>query len=119
MLRGPSRREIGHGNLAERALSIWPCQLKTIFHTQYESFLRYFESNGSSSMATVCSSCLSLMDAGVPIKESVAGIAMGLVKDGDREIILSDILGMKTISKDSVDFKIAGSKTALQQSRWI
>ncbi len=92
MLRGPTRREIGHGNLAERALTpILP--EREAFPYTIRIVSEILESNGSSSMATVCGGCLSLMDAGVPIKEPVAGIAMGLVKEGDREIILIDILG--------------------------
>ncbi|HNQ62923.1 MAG TPA: polyribonucleotide nucleotidyltransferase [Syntrophorhabdaceae bacterium] len=111
MLRGPSRREIGHGNLAERAL-LPALPAKDDFPYTIRIVSEILESNGSSSMATVCSSCLSLMDAGVPIKESVAGIAMGLVKDGDREIILSDILGDEDHLGD-MDFKIAGSKNGI------
>lgn len=115
MLRGPTRREIGHGNLAERALSpILPA--KEDFPYTIRIVSEILESNGSSSMATVCSGCLSLMDAGVPIKEPVAGIAMGLVKEGDKEIILSDILGDEDHLGD-MDFKIAGSRkgiTAIQ-----
>ncbi|MCS7280650.1 MAG: polyribonucleotide nucleotidyltransferase [Desulfobacterota bacterium] len=114
-LRAPTRREIGHGYLAERALSpILPP--KDEFPYTIRIVSEILESNGSSSMATVCSGCLSLMDAGVPIKEPVAGIAMGLVKEGDREIILWDILGDEDHLGD-MDFKIAGSKrgvTAIQ-----
>ena len=115
MLRGPSRREIGHGNLAERALlPILPG--KENFPYTIRIVSEILESNGSSSMATVCSGCLSLMDAGVPIKEPVAGIAMGLVKEGDQEIVLSDILGDEDHLGD-MDFKIAGTRegvTAIQ-----
>ncbi|HBE44640.1 MAG TPA: polyribonucleotide nucleotidyltransferase [Deltaproteobacteria bacterium] len=115
MLRGPSRREIGHGNLAEKALQhILPS--KESFPYTIRIVSEILESNGSSSMATVCSGCLSLMDAGVPIREPVAGIAMGLVKEGDTEIILSDILGDEDHLGD-MDFKIAGtcsSITAIQ-----
>lgn len=111
MLRGPTRREIGHGNLAERALApILPT--KEDFPYTIRIVSEILESNGSSSMATVCSGCLSLMDAGVPIKEPVAGIAMGLVKEGDKEIILSDILGDEDHLGD-MDFKIAGSRTGI------
>ncbi|NLW35478.1 MAG: polyribonucleotide nucleotidyltransferase [Syntrophorhabdus aromaticivorans] len=107
MLRGPTRREIGHGNLAERALSpILPP--KEDFPYTIRIVSEILESNGSSSMATVCSGCLSLMDAGVPIAEPVAGIAMGLVKEDGKEIILSDILGDEDHLGD-MDFKIAGS----------
>ncbi|MCX5808472.1 MAG: polyribonucleotide nucleotidyltransferase [Proteobacteria bacterium] len=111
MLRGPSRREIGHGNLAERALTpILPP--KDDFPYTIRIVSEILESNGSSSMATVCAGCLSLMDAGVPIKEPVAGIAMGLVKDNDTEIVLSDILGDEDHLGD-MDFKIAGSKNGI------
>ncbi|MBP6941954.1 MAG: polyribonucleotide nucleotidyltransferase [Syntrophorhabdaceae bacterium] len=111
MLRGPTRREIGHGNLAERALSpILPS--KEAFPYTIRIVSEILESNGSSSMATVCSGCLSLMDAGVPIKEPVAGIAMGLVKEGDREVILSDILGDEDHLGD-MDFKIAGTREGI------
>ncbi len=111
MLRGPTRREIGHGNLAERALSpILPSKEEFPYTIRIVSEI--LESNGSSSMATVCSGCLSLMDAGVPIKEPVAGIAMGLVKDGEREIILSDILGDEDHLGD-MDFKIAGTREGI------
>jgi len=115
MLRGPTRREIGHGNLAERAISpILPT--KEDFPYTIRIVSEILESNGSSSMATVCSGCLSLMDAGVPIKEPVAGVAMGLVKEGEKEIILSDILGDEDHLGD-MDFKIAGTRkgiTAIQ-----
>jgi polyribonucleotide nucleotidyltransferase len=111
MLRGPSRREIGHGNLAERALTpILPP--KDDFPYTIRIVSEILESNGSSSMATVCGGCLSLMDAGVPIKEPVAGIAMGLIKDGETEIVLSDILGDEDHLGD-MDFKIAGSKNGI------
>lgn len=111
MLRGPTRREIGHGNLAERALSpILPP--KEDFPYTIRIVSEILESNGSSSMATVCSGCLSLMDAGVPIKDPVAGIAMGLVKEGSDEIILSDILGDEDHLGD-MDFKIAGTRDAI------
>jgi polyribonucleotide nucleotidyltransferase len=110
-LRGASRREIGHGNLAERALSpILPS--KEDFPYTIRVVSEILESNGSSSMATVCGGCLSLMDAGVPIKEPVAGIAMGLVKEGEKEIILSDILGDEDHLGD-MDFKIAGTREAI------
>ena len=115
MLRGTSRREIGHGNLALRALTpILPS--KEDFPYTIRIVSEILESNGSSSMATVCAGCLTLMDAGVPIKEPVAGIAMGLVKEGDREIVLTDILGDEDHLGD-MDFKIAGTRegiTAIQ-----
>ncbi len=111
MLRGPSRREIGHGNLAERALlPILPPTEEFPYTIRIVSEI--LESNGSSSMATVCSGCLSLMDAGVPIKEPVAGIAIGLVKEGEKEIILTDILGDEDHMGD-MDFKIAGSRNGI------
>jgi polyribonucleotide nucleotidyltransferase len=111
----PGRREIGHGMLAERAISailpdhdVFPYTIRIVAET--------LESNGSSSMATVCGGCLSLMDAGVPIKAPVAGIAMGLIKEGDKVAILTDILGDEDHLGD-MDFKVAGSAdgvTALQ-----
>jgi len=114
-LRAPSRREIGHGNLAERALSpILPP--KDQFPYTIRIVSEILESNGSSSMASVCSGCLSLMDAGVPIQTPVAGIAMGLVMQDGQEVILSDILGDEDAMGD-MDFKVAGSKdgiTAIQ-----
>ena len=107
-VRGTSRREIGHGALAERALqAVLP---------PYESFpytirivSEVLESNGSSSMATVCSGSLALMDAGVPVKSACAGIAMGLITDGKRTAILTDILGTEDHLGD-MDFKVAGTK---------
>jgi polyribonucleotide nucleotidyltransferase len=114
-LRAPSRREIGHGNLAEKALTpILPS--KDDFPYTIRIVSEILESNGSSSMATVCSGCLSLMDAGVPIHKPVAGIAMGLVKEGDRDVVLTDILGDEDHLGD-MDFKVAGSEdgvTAIQ-----
>ena len=110
-LGAPSRREIGHGNLALRALTpILPA--KDDFPYTIRVVSEILESNGSSSMATVCSGCLSLMDAGVPVREPVAGIAMGLVKEGDREIVLSDILGDEDHLGD-MDFKVAGSQNGI------
>jgi polyribonucleotide nucleotidyltransferase len=115
MLRGPGRREIGHGALAERALaSILPEEQTFPYTIRVVSDI--LESNGSSSMATVCGGCLALMDAGVPIKAPVAGIAMGLVKEGDKYAILTDIAGAEDHYGD-MDFKVAGTKdgiTALQ-----
>jgi polyribonucleotide nucleotidyltransferase len=114
-LRGPGRREVGHGTLAERAITPvlpdhddFPYTLRVVSET--------LESNGSSSMAAVCGSTLSLLDAGVPLKAPVAGIAMGLITDGNRTVILSDILGDEDHLGD-MDFKVAGSTagiTALQ-----
>jgi polyribonucleotide nucleotidyltransferase len=114
-LRGPGRREVGHGTLAERAITAvlpeheeFPYTIRVVSET--------LESNGSSSMAAVCGSTLSLLDAGVPLKAPVAGIAMGLITDGKRTVILSDILGDEDHLGD-MDFKVAGSRdgiTALQ-----
>ncbi len=114
-LRGPGRREVGHGNLAERALlrmmpdaDKFPYTVRVVSETT--------ESNGSSSMASVCGGCLSLMDAGVPVKAPVAGIAMGLIKEGERFAILSDILGDEDHLGD-MDFKVCGTArgiTAIQ-----
>ncbi|HEY6293899.1 MAG TPA: polyribonucleotide nucleotidyltransferase [Terriglobia bacterium] len=114
-LRGPGRREIGHGNLAERALlSVVPEEDAFPYTLRVVSDI--LESNGSSSMATVCGGCLALMDAGVPIASPVAGIAMGLVKEGDHYAILTDIAGAEDHYGD-MDFKVAGTAkgiTALQ-----
>ena len=114
-LRGPGRREVGHGTLAERAITPvlpdhedFPYTIRVVSET--------LESNGSSSMAAVCGSTLALLDAGAPLKAPVAGIAMGLITDGQRTVILSDILGDEDHLGD-MDFKVAGSKagiTALQ-----
>ncbi len=114
-LRSPGRREVGHGKLAERALkSVLPDKESFPYTIRIVSDI--LESNGSSSMATVCGSTLAMMDAGVPIKKPVAGIAMGLIKDGDRVLILSDILGLEDHLGD-MDFKVTGTRegiTALQ-----
>jgi polyribonucleotide nucleotidyltransferase len=114
-MRGPGRREIGHGALAERALvPILPSQEQFPYTLRIVSDI--LESNGSSSMATVCGASLSLMDAGVPIRAAVAGVAMGLVKEEDRFAILTDIQGLEDHLGD-MDFKVAGTKegvTALQ-----
>ncbi|MDP8254271.1 MAG: polyribonucleotide nucleotidyltransferase [Candidatus Alcyoniella australis] len=115
MLRGPSRREIGHGALAERAIKMVLPDVDSFPYT-IRIVSEVLESNGSSSMATVCGGVLSLMDAGVPISHPVAGIAMGLVTDGERTMILSDILGDEDHLGD-MDFKVTGSMdgiTALQ-----
>src|SRR5581483_10920849 len=114
-MRGPGRREIGHGALAERALTAiipdeekFPYTLRVVSDT--------LESNGSSSMATVCGASLALMDAGVPIAAPVGGVAMGLVKEGEKYAILTDIAGAEDHYGD-MDFKVAGTKdgiTALQ-----
>jgi len=114
-LRGPGRREIGHGNLAERALTpVLPATEQFPYTIRIVSDI--LESNGSSSMATVCGGSLALMDGGVPIKAPVAGIAMGLVKEGDEFVILTDILGDEDHVGD-MDFKVAGTRdgiTAIQ-----
>ncbi len=114
-LRGPGRREIGHGALAERSIvnmlpaeQDWPYTMRVVSDI--------LESNGSSSMATICGGSLALMDAGVPLQHAVAGIAMGLVKDGDRVAVLTDIAGAEDHHGD-MDFKVAGTPkgiTALQ-----
>jgi polyribonucleotide nucleotidyltransferase len=114
-LRGAGRREIGHGALAERAVSAvlpvedaWPYAMRVVSDI--------LESNGSSSMATVCGAALSLMDAGVPLKAPVAGVAMGLVKEGEKYAVLTDIAGAEDHYGD-MDFKVAGTRdgiTALQ-----
>ena len=111
----PKRREIGHGRLAKRALvGVLPSPEEFAYSLRVVSEIT--ESNGSSSMASVCGGCLSLMDAGVPLKAHVAGIAMGLIKEGNRFAVLTDILGDEDHLGD-MDFKVAGSErgvTALQ-----
>ena len=110
-LRGPGRREIGHGALAERALrGMLPKSEEFPYTIRIVSDI--LESNGSSSMASVCGGTLSLMDAGVPIKAPVAGIAMGLVKEGEKIAILSDILGDEDHLGD-MDFKVCGTKDGI------
>jgi polyribonucleotide nucleotidyltransferase len=110
-LRAPSRREVGHGALAERALSpILPDEADFPYTIRVVS--EVLESNGSSSMATVCGGSLALMDAGVPIKAPVAGIAMGLVKEGDKVAVLTDILGDEDHLGD-MDFKVAGTASGV------
>jgi polyribonucleotide nucleotidyltransferase len=110
-LRGPGRREVGHGALAERALKAvlpkhedFPYTIRIVSET--------LESNGSSSMATICGGTLSLLDAGVPIKAPVAGIAMGLIQEGSRVAVLSDILGDEDHLGD-MDFKVAGTRNGI------
>ncbi len=114
-LRGPGRREVGHGNLAERALSkVIPSAEEFPYTLRIVSEIT--ESNGSSSMATVCGGSLAMMDAGVPIKAPVAGVAMGLIKEGDKYAILTDILGDEDHLGD-MDFKVCGTAkgvTAIQ-----
>jgi polyribonucleotide nucleotidyltransferase len=111
MIRGTSRREIGHGALAERALQPllpdfagFPYTLRIVSEI--------LESNGSSSMATVCGGSLALMDAGVPVKAACAGVAMGLIKEGDKVAILTDILGSEDHLGD-MDFKVAGTEQGI------
>ncbi len=110
-LRGPGRREVGHGALAERAIvpvmpdhEEFPYTIRVVSET--------LESNGSSSMATICGGVLALLDAGVPLKAPVAGIAMGLITDGKRTVVLPDILGDEDHLGD-MDFKVAGSRTGI------
>jgi len=111
-LRAPGRREIGHGKLAWRALNpVFPGIAENYsYSTRIVSEIT--ESNGSSSMATVCGTSLALMDAGVPIKAPVSGIAMGLIKEGDNYVILSDIMGDEDHLGD-MDFKVAGTRTGI------
>jgi polyribonucleotide nucleotidyltransferase len=114
-LRGPGRREIGHGALAERALRDMLPDEETFPYT-IRIVSDILESNGSSSMASICGGTLALMDAGVPLKNPVAGVAMGLVLEGDRWAVLSDIAGEEDHYGD-MDFKVAGTRngiTALQ-----
>ena len=108
---GPGRREIGHGHLAERALTpVIPVEDSFPYTIRIVSDI--LESNGSSSMATVCAGTLALMDAGVPIKNPVAGIAMGLISEGDKFAVLTDILGEEDHHGD-MDFKVAGTKDGI------
>src|SRR5258706_5721911 len=114
-MRGAGRREIGHGALAERAVSAvlptlddWPYAMRVVSDI--------LESNGSSSMATICGASLSLMDAGVPLKAPVAGVAMGLVKEGEQYAILTDIAGAEDHYGD-MDFKVAGTKDGITALR--
>jgi polyribonucleotide nucleotidyltransferase len=110
-MRGPGRREIGHGALAERSLApIMPTEESFPYTVRVVSDI--MESNGSSSMATVCGGVLALMDAGVPIKAPVAGVAMGLVKEGDRYAILTDIAGAEDHYGD-MDFKVVGTEKGI------
>ncbi|AIA56152.1 MAG: polyribonucleotide nucleotidyltransferase [Acidithiobacillus caldus] len=115
MVGSPKRREIGHGRLAKRAVAaVLPSESEFPYSLRIVSEI--LESNGSSSMATVCGASLALMDAGVPLKAPVAGVAMGLIKDGERYAVLTDILGDEDHLGD-MDFKVAGTEngvTALQ-----
>lgn len=115
MMGAPKRRELGHGNLAKRALSAVMPTIESFPYT-VRVVSEITESNGSSSMASVCGGCLALMDAGVPLKAPVAGIAMGLIKEGEKFAVLTDILGDEDHLGD-MDFKVAGTAdgvTALQ-----
>jgi polyribonucleotide nucleotidyltransferase len=110
-LRSPGRREIGHGMLAERALkAVIPPKASFPYTIRIVSDI--LESNGSSSMATVCGGSLALMDAGAPIKSHVAGIAMGLIKEGEKVVILTDILGLEDHLGD-MDFKVTGTEKGI------
>ncbi len=110
-LRGPSRRDVGHGNLAMRGLAaVLPTEEEFPYSIRVVS--EVLESNGSSSMATVCGGSMALMDAGVPVKQPVSGIAMGLIKEGEKVIILSDILGDEDHLGD-MDFKVVGTKDGI------
>jgi polyribonucleotide nucleotidyltransferase len=110
-LRGPGRREIGHGALAERALkNLVPS--KDVFPYTVRIVSDILESNGSSSMASVCGGSLAMMDAGVPLKAAAAGIAMGLVKEGEKVAILTDILGDEDHLGD-MDFKVCGTRKGI------
>jgi polyribonucleotide nucleotidyltransferase len=114
-VRGPGRREIGHGALAERSLlAVVPSKEQFPYTIRVVSEI--LESNGSSSMATVCAATLSLMDAGVPIKDAVGGVALGLIKEGEKALVLTDITGLEDHFGD-MDFKVAGTRkgvTAVQ-----
>jgi polyribonucleotide nucleotidyltransferase len=110
-LRGPGRREIGHGALAERSMGpLLPAEEDWPYTSRVVSDI--LESNGSSSMATICGASLALMDAGVPLESAVAGIAMGLVKEGDQSIVMTDIAGAEDHHGD-MDFKVAGTARGL------
>jgi polyribonucleotide nucleotidyltransferase len=113
-LRGPGRREIGHGALAQRAIqAVMPADEECLYTVRIVSEI--LESNGSSSMATICGASLALMDAGIQIQAPVAGIAMGLISEGDRFVVLSDILGDEDHLGD-MDFKVAGTRDGI--TRW-
>ena len=110
-IRGPGRREIGHGALAERAVEpVIPADTHFPYTIRIVSDI--LESNGSSSMASVCGASMSLMDAGVPIKAPVAGVAMGLIKEGEKVAVLTDILGVEDHLGD-MDFKVTGTTTGI------
>ncbi|HDQ98867.1 MAG TPA: polyribonucleotide nucleotidyltransferase, partial [candidate division WOR-3 bacterium] len=110
-LRGPSRRDVGHGDLAEKALeAVVPTEEDFPYTIRLVSYI--LESNGSSSMASACAGSLALMDAGIPVKDAVAGMAMGLIKEGDKYRILTDILGAEDHFGD-MDFKVTGTRDAI------
>src|SRR6201988_2718316 len=110
-LRGPGRREIGHGALAERALAnLLPPEADFPYAMRVVSDI--LESNGSSSMATVCGGSLALFDAGVPMKSACAGIAMGLIKEDNQVAVLTDIIGLEDFMGD-MDFKVAGTREGI------
>ena len=111
MVRGTSRREIGHGNLAERAIQVVLPEFDSFPYT-IRIVSDVLESNGSSSMASVCGASLALFDAGAPIRSAVAGVAMGLIKEGDRYAVLTDILGTEDALGD-MDFKVAGTEQGI------
>ncbi|MGI8618012.1 MAG: polyribonucleotide nucleotidyltransferase, partial [Gemmatimonadaceae bacterium] len=111
MVRGTSRREIGHGNLAERAIQVVLPEFDKFPYT-IRIVSDVLESNGSSSMASVCGASLALFDAGAPIRSAVAGVAMGLIKEGDRYAVLTDILGTEDALGD-MDFKVAGTEQGI------
>lgn len=110
-LRGPSRRDIGHGNLARRGLQAVLPDPESFPYTM-RVVSEVLESNGSSSMATVCGTSMALMDAGVPLKAPVSGVAMGLIKEGDKVVILTDILGDEDHLGD-MDFKVVGTRNGI------
>ena len=116
-MRGPKRRDIGHGALAERALEPVIPSVEVCSCTRSGSCRRPSSRTGTSSMGSVGGSTLALMDAGVPIKAPVSGIAMGLVKEGDDYVILTDIQGAEDHLGD-MDFKVAGRRPASRPSRW-
>ncbi|MBN2537284.1 polyribonucleotide nucleotidyltransferase [candidate division WOR-3 bacterium] len=110
-LRGPSRRDVGHGDLAEKALeAVAPTEEEFPYTIRLVSYI--LESNGSSSMASACAGSLAMMDAGIPVKSAVAGMAMGLIKEGDKYHILTDILGAEDHYGD-MDFKVTGTRDAI------
>ena len=110
-MRGPSRRDIGHGTLARRGIeAVLPAPEDFPYTMRVVS--EVLESNGSSSMATVCGASLALMDAGVPVKTPVSGVAMGLIKEGDKVVVLTDILGDEDHLGD-MDFKVVGTSKGI------